>query len=182
MGVTPPREKPKPIKIFCGLIGSPEAIERVKHRLIGTFGEIDCESKLLKFDFTRYYHAEMGENLWRKWISFRPLRERGYLSLAKFLCVRIEKELSDGEKRRINIDPGYLDDAQVVLATTKNYSHRLYIGMGYYAEVTLIYRGGSFHVQEWTYPDYRIDEAISFFSSARNAYLTQIKAVYGTRS
>jgi hypothetical protein len=168
-------EKPKLVKIFCGLIAADEAMAQVRTILTKHFGEIDCESPALPFTFTDYYKAEMGEGLIRKWVSFEILRERAYLPLAKHVAVAIESQLSRGGRRLANIDPGYVDDAQVVLSTAKNYAHRIYIGMGYYAEVTLIYEHGAFKHVPWTYPDYKTPDALRFFNDARNAYAMQVK-------
>jgi hypothetical protein len=171
MGGRPHSESPKPVKIFCGLIGKAEAMGRAQELLVAELGEIDCESQTIDFSFTDYYRDEMGKGLARKWVSFRPRRSRGYLALAKHLAVRIEGDLADGGRRTVNIDPGYIDDAQVVLSTAKNYSHRIYIGMGYYAEVTLTYEHKAFKFLEWTYPDYRSEVALRFLAQARDAYV-----------
>lgn len=169
------REKPKPVKLFCGLIGKREAISEARGLLVGRLGEVDCESPEVAFDFTQYYRDEMGDGLLRKWIAFRDLRERAYVAMAKHLASAAEDALRKNGSRTVNIDPGYIDDAQVVLSTTKNYSHRLYIGMGYYAEVTLIYEHGAFKPLAWTYPDYRSEEALRFLRRARDAYIAQVK-------
>jgi B12-binding domain/radical SAM domain protein len=173
----PRQAKPKRVKIFCGLIGRDESIRDVLEHLIGEFGEVDCETDVREFDSTEYYAEEMGCGLKRKWIGFAPLRERGYLARAKHLCVELELKLASDGNRTINIDPGYVDDAQVVLATTKNFAHRLYIGMGYYAEPTLIYVKGErgYRPLEWTYPDYKTVRALRFFRDARCEYLRQVK-------
>ena len=175
MGSSASRRKPKLIKLFCGMIGSREAILKGVESLGLLFGEVDSENKLIAFDFTDYYRAEMGVGLLRKWISFQTLRERAYLALAKHLGTRLEEELSIGGGRSVNIDPGYVDDAQVVLATAKNYSHRIYIGMGFYAEVSLIYKDKAFRALNWTYPDYQTTDALDFFEQARKAYLRQVR-------
>ena len=176
MAVERRRSRPSRIKIFCGLIGSEESFARAMELLTGPLGEIDCESPVLPFEFTDYYAEEMGEGLLRKWIAFRDLRERGFLSRAKHLGIHTERDLAHGGKRTVNIDPGYVDDAQVVLATAKNFSHRIYIGMGYYAEVTLIYKGKDFRPVEWTYPDYKSPEGLDFFRKVRRAYHTQVRS------
>lgn len=173
----PRRAKPKRVKIFCGLIGREASIRGVLDHLVRELGEIDCETDVLEFDSTDYYAREMGSDLKRKWVAFCSLRERGYLARAKHLCVELELRLADDGNRTINIDPGYVDDAQVVLATTKNFAHRLYIGMGYYAEPTLIYvKGeGGYRPLEWTYPDYKTVRALRFFRDVRCEYLRQVK-------
>ena len=169
------RDKPRPVKLFCGLIARPEALDRARPLLIESFGEIDCESPVLRFDFTSYYADEMGDDLVRKWVAFETLRERAYLARAKHIAVWLEHRLASGARRAVNIDPGYVDAAQVVLATAKNYSHRIYIGLGYYAEVTLTYEHGAFKFLEWTYPDYRTHEGLSFLGAARSAYVIQAR-------
>jgi hypothetical protein len=166
------RDRPKPIKLFCGLIGTAEATAQARDLVAADFGEIDLRSAAVPFVFTGYYSQEMGENLIREWVAFRELRARGYPAIAKHLAVRVEAALAREGKRTVNIDPGYVDDAQVVLTTGKNYSHRLYIGMGYYAEVTLVYDHKVFKPLAWTYPDYRTEEALRFFDDARRAYLS----------
>jgi len=165
------------VKVFCGLILREERLSDVLARLEHEFGEIDCETDLVDFDSTDYYAREMGTGLKRKWAAFRPLRERAYLAEAKHLCVELELELADGPNRTVNIDPGYVDDAQVVLATTKDFAHRVYIGKGYYAEPALIYvKGeGGYRPLEWTYPDYRTVRALRFFRDVRCEYLRQVK-------
>lgn len=173
----PRNPKPKRVKLFCGLIGREGSVRDVLARLGAEFGEVDCETDIRDFDTTEYYAREMGSDLKRKWIAFGPLRERGYLAEAKHLCVELELALSDDGNRTINIDPGYVDDAQVVLATTKNFAHRLYIGKGYYAEPTLIYvKGeGGYRPLEWTYPDYKTVKTLRFFRDVRCEYLRQVK-------
>ncbi len=173
----PRRAKPKRVKIFCGLIGREKSIRDVLAHLEREFGEVDCETDVREFDSTDYYAREMGSGLMRKWVAFGPLKERGYLARAKHLTVELELRLAAGGKRTVNIDPGYVDDAQVVLATTKNFAHRLYIGMGYYAEPTFIYvKGeGGYRPLEWTYPDYKTVRALRFFRDVRCEYLRQVK-------
>jgi hypothetical protein len=79
----------------------------------------------------------------------------------------LERELSSCGKRAVNIDPGYITLSKAVLATTKNYSHRIYLREGIYAEITLAWEKGTFTPRPWTYPDYRTDTAVSFFNRAR---------------
>ncbi|MDH5186329.1 MAG: DUF4416 family protein, partial [candidate division WOR-3 bacterium] len=94
------------------------------------------------------------------------------LTEMKLWTMEIENEFLDtNRRRRINLDPGILTLAKLVLATTKNYYHRIYLGKGIFAEVTLIYRNKQFEPLAWTYPDYRTDTAIDFFQQVRNALL-----------
>ena len=175
MGRAKRRPKPLPVKLFCGLIGSEASIAEAVKRLEREFGVVHFASPVIPFEFTNYYREEMGCDLVRQWIAFEVLRERAYLPRAKHVAVRIERALSVDNKRTVNIDPGYVDNAQVVLATGKNYAHRIYIGMGYYAEATLIHIHGRFRPLEWTYPDCKGRVGISFFEGARSLYRKQMR-------
>jgi hypothetical protein len=163
------------VKLFCGLIGSEASIERAERLLVVELGPLDLRSPYLPFDFTDYYAEEMGTGLKRRWIAFAELRERAYLAQAKHAAVIIEGALSADGRRTVNIDPGYVDDAQVVLSTSKNFSHRIYIGKGYYAEATLIHSGGGFKPLEWTYPDYKNERGPKFFADVRAVYHRQLR-------
>jgi hypothetical protein len=76
-------------------------------------------------------------------------------------------------RRRVNIDPGYVADMKLVLATTKDAAQRVHLGRGIYAEATLHFVSGCFQAQPHTYPDYAADEAIAFFNEVRARYMVQ---------
>ncbi|MBU3958775.1 MAG: DUF4416 family protein, partial [Candidatus Omnitrophica bacterium] len=97
------------------------------------------------------------------------------LAKIKIITNQIEKKLSSAESRRINIDPGYLTLAKLILATTKDYRHRIYLRKGIYAEVTLSYQGKTFCPWEWTFADYKTVEYIDIFNRIRELYAQQIK-------
>jgi len=171
--------EPKPVKLFTGLLtGVPEILASVEDLLQQEFGPVDNESKIIPFDFTDYYREEMGEGIKRKFLSFDRLVDPGKLSEVKLITNEMEEEISAGTdfepERPVNIDPGYVGLSKMVLATTKNYSHRLYLGDGIYAEVTLQYRDGCFQPQSWTYPDYRSEAYIDFFDRVRKRYRRQL--------
>ena len=69
--------------------------------------------------------------------------------------------------RPLNLDPGYITPAKLVLASTKDHAHRIYLRDGIYAEVTLSFRGRKWQPLEWTYPDYRRDDYQRFFTECR---------------
>jgi hypothetical protein len=118
----------------------------------------------------------MGTGLTRVYLAFEPLTPPADLALAKHTAHRLEAAWCTASgQRRVNVDPGYLDLAKVVLATTKDYTHRLYIGAGIFAEVTLRYQHKSFQPWEWTYPDYRELETIAFFNRLREHYRLQLR-------
>jgi hypothetical protein len=134
--------------------------------------EIDLQSEIINFDFSNYYNEEMGEELYRYWISFSPSVQLSEVYKLKILSNEIEKKYfsDDNGNRKVNLDPGYVDGSKLVLFSTKNYSHRVYIGEGIFAEVTLLYKHKQFHILEWTYPDYKTSTAIEFFSKVREVY------------
>ncbi len=164
------------VKLMVGMISNQDYLfEEIKLRLIEEFGAVDYESDLLPFDKTEYYEKEMGKNLSRKFLSFKELMLPHKLVQIKIFTNRIEKEfLDDQKRRRINIDPGYINAGKLVLATTKDWQHRLYLGEGIYGEVTLRFKGGTFSVWEWTYPDYQTTAYIEIFNSIRELYMRKI--------
>ena len=164
--------------MVCGIIASShQDMERGESLLQGAFGTIDLRSEQIPFDQTSYYQGEMGDDLLREWVSFAELVRQDAIAEAKLTTNRLERRLArpDGS-RTVNLDPGYLLPSRLVLATTKDYAHRVYLGEGIYAEVTLIYRAGEFRPLEWTYPDYRGHTALDFFKSVRVTYIAQLGA------
>jgi len=113
--------------------------------------------------------------------SFETLLAPEALASVKRQTNTLERAFAswDGQgwRRRVNLDPGYVDLAKLVLATTKDRQHRLYLGQGMYAEVTLRFTGGHFVPWEWTYPDYRTPEYLSFFDTVRQRYRQQLTAL-----
>lgn len=131
---------------------------------------------MITFDHTDHYQKEMGVNLKRQFISFQRLAKPEWLINLKCFAKRLERKLSVGStksKRQINIDPGYISAGKLVLATNKNHQHRIYLGKGIYAEVTLCFTKGCLRPYQWTYPDYRTEQYINVFNKIRNIYLTQ---------
>ncbi|PIP19823.1 MAG: DUF4416 domain-containing protein [Candidatus Omnitrophica bacterium CG08_land_8_20_14_0_20_41_16] len=161
----------KPVKLTIGFIFKEEInFKKAKRVLIRKFGKIDFESEAIRFNFTDYYEPEFGGGLKRAFVSFRKLIHPRHLSRIKVITNEIERKLSLKNKRVINIDPGYLDLAKLILASTKDYAHRIYLDKGIFAEVTLAFKGNSFRAQEWTYPDYRTEDYISIFNKIRGIY------------
>ena len=128
--------------------------------------------------FTDYYADEMGSSLEKDFIVFTRLEEPEILPSLKRWTNELEKKLSSGGKRIFNLDPGYICDARLVLATTKNYTHRLYLSEGIFGDVHLIYQNHSFREHPWTYPDYRQPEIIGFFNTIRDEYMRQLGQWY----
>ncbi|MDA8098879.1 MAG: DUF4416 family protein [Nitrospiraceae bacterium] len=167
--------KPIPVKLFVGMLASgPEHLLAFEQQLSRAFGPVDLRGEIVSWEHTSYYASEMGGSLKRRFLFFESLRDPGALANAKQVTNRLEADsavMRDGRKRRvINLDPGYVTEAKVVLATTKDFSHRVYIGEDIYAEVTLKYDKSlsDFLPLEHTYPDFRTEHARRLFLQARN--------------
>jgi hypothetical protein len=168
---------PARVKLFCGLLVAPGVSQAdVENTLQEQFGTIVLRSQALPFVQTSYYAREMGEGLTRLYLAFEPLINIPELVAVKHTTNRLESRWATGAgQRRVNLDPGYLDLGKVVLATTKNHAHRLYIGAGIYAEVTLRYQHRRFQAWAWTYPDYQLPLSLSFFQQLRRLYQAQLR-------
>jgi hypothetical protein len=166
---------PIPVKLFAGMLSpEPALFDECAVILCSEFGPIDYESDATLWDTSDYYSDEMGPHLYRKFIFFKELIDPGKLAAIKIFTNSIEERYlrrgSAGPRRRINIDPGYVTEAKVVLATTKDFSHRIYIGENIYAEVTLRYdsKERSFAACGHTYLDFRTESSRILFNTARN--------------
>jgi len=169
-------KKPEPAKLVIGVfLKDKSLLKPVADALGETFGKIDLISPWLSFDFTDYYESEMGRPLYRRMISFIAHIRQADLADIKRHTNAIEGDFAVAGKRRVNIDPGYLIQARFVLATGKNYSHRIYIGKGIYADLTLIYAGGEFTPLPWTYPDYRHVSMCEYLARVRKKYVHDLK-------
>ncbi len=162
-------KEPQKVFAFAGLIYiSDFDIYSALDGLKDLVGGVIKKSDIFPFIHTTYYTNEMGEGLLRQWILFEKLIKPDLLIDLKHKSNEIEKNfLNENGGRKINIDPGLVSLNNIILASTKNYAHRIYLGRGIYAEVTLIYKDRQFRPLEWTYPDYREDSALRFFSESR---------------
>jgi hypothetical protein len=145
---------PQKAKLFIGVIfqESKSPLDNLKNTLRAKFGDIDFESCALDFNYTDHYK----------------------ISGIKTLTNKIERRLSGPSgARSLNLDPGYLNDAKVVLATTKDYSHRIYLKQGIYAEITLAFTKGAFRPYYWSYPDYQTKEYLEIFTQMREIFMAQ---------
>jgi hypothetical protein len=164
---------PPPAKLVCSVLSAdlaglyPVALAGLE----ALFGPVDFASEALPFDFTTYYDRELGTPLARRFLSFARLLPQDGLVAAKLATNALEAKLAgpDG-RRRVNCDPGLLTQERLVLATGKNFSHRIYLGQGIFADLTLVFRAGSWQILPWTFPDYA--------SSAMRAILTAIRDSY----
>lgn len=148
-------KKANPVKLFIAVL-YPERniLDRIMPQLTESLGGIEWESEEIAFTHTSYYR-NIGENLKRVFLVFKELIDPGNLADIKVITNQIETSTKDqNHPRKINLDPGYFDGSKIVLATTKNFSHRVYLGKGIYAEATIKWEKGDFRPFPYTYPDY----------------------------
>lgn len=167
---------PKPAKLVIGVYTKEkERIKSLSEIFVREYGEMDLISAWLPFDFTTYYEREMGRPLFRRLFSFKRMIEQEALSDIKLFTNRIEQAYMENGNRKVNIDPGYMLHARFVLATGKDFSHRIYIGKEIYADLTLIFQNGSFKTLPWTYPDYADRAVQTFLYQVRDKYAFDVR-------
>ena len=174
MGIIRP---PLPVKLFVGVLTSaPQLMPRIEEGLAALFGSIDSRSEPFLFDLTHYYDEEMGTPIYRNFFSFTELIDPSVIGQIKTKTNNLESGFANAMRRSVNLDPGYLEQSKIVLASTKNFSHRILISGGIYAEVTLLYQDGAWRALPWTFPDYKSGRYDEYFSSLRDIYRRQLKA------
>jgi hypothetical protein len=169
---------PPPVKFFTGVLTSiPEVLPEVEERLAALFGAVELRSPLFPFDLTQYYDQTMGTPIYRCFLSFAELMEPSAIAGIKIKTNEMEAAFTEEYRkvqRPINLDPGYLELSKIVLASTKNFYHRILISQGIYAEVTLHFEKGEWRSFPWTFPDFKSDRYHSFFISLRERYRNQL--------
>ena len=179
---------PLPVCRFAGLLASTEEqLAAARRELAQWYGNITAASEVIPFNFTQYYDDEMGPNLLRQWVRFETLFNPEHLAKCKLetnmaetlLARQFGSPSNTGTKphRPINIDPGYVHRYKVILATTKDHSHRVYIAEGIFGEVTLHWHHNRWTAWPWTYADYQSETAQTFFVKARTEYMEQLQRI-----
>ena len=168
-----------PVKLVCGVIYKEEAMyEGVRRRLVGEWGPVDMESPAFAFDLTDYYEPEMGPNLKRRFMSFAGLAAPEILAGMKLRTNEIEEAVrreAGSAGRPVNIDPGYLTAAALVMATAKDFSHRIPLGRGIYAHLEFLFTKTGVKTLDWTYPDFRRGPCQEFFRAVREMSLRRLR-------
>ena len=172
--------QPTDVKLFVGiLISVPELLPQVEQRLVAQFGEIDLRGGPYPFDSTHYYDSEMGNSIQRFFFAFSDLIQPARLADIKVASNEIESAVAQAVttvRRPVNLDPGYMEQAKLVLASTKNFYHRILLAKGIYAEVTQHFENGTWQNFPWTFPDFRCGRYNEFFLLMRNRYRAQLKS------
>jgi hypothetical protein len=161
----------QPAKLVIGsLVSNKKLFREVALDLTQLFGAMDMISGWMDFDYTNYYAKEMGKPLYRRMVAFKRLISQQDIAHIKLETNALEERFSISGKRQVNIDPGYMLYERFVLATGKNFTHRIYIGSGIYADLTLIFQKGAFQRLPWTYPDYSNADMMTFLKQVRDKY------------
>lgn len=168
-----------PVKLVCGVIFREAALyEDVKRRLVAEWGPVDMESPAFAFDLTDYYEPEMGPNLKRRFMSFAGLVGPESLVGLKLCTNDLEEAVhreTGGAGRPVNIDPGYLTASALVMATAKDFSHRIPLGRGIYAHLEFLFTKTGVKTLDWTYPDFRRGPCQEYFRTVRELYLRRLR-------
>lgn len=163
---------PRPVLLLVAVSSRYDAaLDWARERIAAEFGQPGAMSPAFDFTETDYYATTMGTDLKKQFVVVRKPIDPGRLATIKHLTNKWEVEYAASadhpEPRPLNLDPGYLTLAKLVLASTKDHAHRIYLADGIYAEVTLSYRRKQWHAFDWTYPDYRRPDFQRFFTSVR---------------
>jgi hypothetical protein len=170
----------EPVKLFFSVLAvTAELLNETISELSALYGQADFVSEQMSFDYTDYYSPEMGAALVRRFLSMEKLIRPESLPDIKLATNEIEEKSTLSGSRQVNIDPGYLAKAQLILATGKGYAHRPYLRDGIYADLTLFYQGKKFCTLPWTYPDYADEKQLLMLSKIREKYLSQLKIKSG---
>lgn len=165
-----------PAKLFIAVMHRPDfETASLLEQLAVRYGTVDSRCPPYPFG-SSYYEAEMGSGLVKYFVSFEPLLAQERLAQVKRETKRLEEAGADARGRVFNLDPGIITHYSVILATTKGYAHRVYLGGGIYAEPTLLFRRGALDALPWSYPDYQTPAAQGFFREARRRLMEQATA------
>jgi len=168
------------VKLITGLLAASDALlAEASVALAEHYGPIDSASVPTDWTISTYYRDEMGPNIRRQFLSFERLITADELATVKLATNALEDRWRSTSGRQVNIDPGYIAATKLVLASTKDAAHRIYLGHGIYAEVTLLFSNGTFQAHAHTYPDYAAPEAVEFFNGVRATYLALLRDTRG---
>ena len=171
-----------PVKLIVGILACDEQALKASHvPLVNAYGPADLVSEVYPFDMTDYYVNEAGPNMVRQFLAFENLVDPGRLAAIKHETNRTEQELAKQLQtpfpRPVNLDPGFVEPSKLVLASTKNFAHRIYIGERMYAEVTMSYNKGKWETFPFTFPDFKSGRYNNYLSKVRECVVAQQRAL-----
>ncbi len=175
----------KPVLLITAISSRyPEAFDWAAEQTAENWGPIVKKSPVFDFTETGFYSKSMGDDLKKQFIAFENLIDPADIAAQKHVSNQWEQQFAEETdfdvSRPINIDPGYLSEAKLVLVTTKDRDHRIYLKDGIFAEVTLYFRHNEWTKSRWTYPDYQRADFQDFFSECRQ-YLRKKIQQYNRR-
>ena len=166
---------PQLVQLLVGVIYSAADLLRpLEECMVERIGPIECKSAVYDFDVTDYYREEMGTDLGRVFYAFRNLIDPAEIVGVKIAAELIEQAYAKGGRRRVNLDPGYMDFYKLVLASNKFLGHKVYLGKGVYADPTLYYDRG-WKPYEWGFPDFKSGRYDAFLTAVREGYKAKIR-------
>ncbi|MFQ6092177.1 MAG: DUF4416 family protein [bacterium] len=168
--------QPDPVKLFIGVLYSDEQLlRRAKDLLQETYGRIDYESQPFEFTQTDYYVPEMGRPIYRIFLCHEPLIRPNDIAQIKLQTNEIEDRLTFAGKRKVNLDPGYMDTCKAVLASAKYNGPKVYLDHGIWADLILYYEKGTFRPYPWSFPDFKTGRYTRPFLRIRELYKAQLR-------
>lgn len=163
------------VKPIVGMLAaSLELLADAREVVSDRFAPVEMASDPVRWTVSAYYQEEMGEEIWRQFLAMHNLEPADELAVQKLGTNDLEACWRTSRGRQVNLDPGYLDLNKLVLASTKDAAHRVYLGDGIYAEATLRWARGTFAAWPYTYPDYASEHAVAFFNRVRQRYREQL--------
>ncbi|MFQ5709278.1 MAG: DUF4416 family protein [bacterium] len=166
--------EPDPVKLFVGILYSDKSLlQTAVQWLQERFGAIDYRSPSFEFNVTDYYAEEMGTPIFRKFVSFFDLINPKEIVPIKIATNAIEEQLAVAGRRKVNLDPGYMDHNKVILASAKFNSQKIYLNGGIYADPTLWYEKGKFLPYPYSFPDFKSNIYNETFLHIRARYKGQ---------
>jgi len=169
---------PAPVALFVAALYAPSFTDAQAAQLVHQeFGAALQPGLVFDFDFSDYYSKEMGSSLRKAFFLLARFFDPAELPEWKLRAMTLEWQHAREGRRTINLDPGYLDAPKLVLATAKNFAHRIYLGHGVYGDVQLYVKEGRFQINPWTYPDYQMPAHLEFFDRGRKLFMEKSKVL-----
>lgn len=176
MGIA--KQHPLCIQFIAAFSRYESALEWLWDRVAVQLSPIALISSAFPFTESSYYRASMGDQLKKQFAILSNWYDPAKLATHKLMSHDWESDVAEcipfDVERPLNIDPGYMSMTKLVLASTKNREHRVYLRDGIYAEVTLAFRDQQWQHLPWTYPDYQRQDFRVFFHEARKHLAKEI--------
>jgi hypothetical protein len=167
--------EPQPVQLLVGVIfTASDLLDALEADMVDRMGRIGSKSPAFDFDITAYYRDEMGSGLRRVFYAFEDLIDPAAIVEVKLAANLIERAFTEGGRRRVNLDPGYMDFYKLVLVSNKYLGQKIYLGKGVYADPTLYYDKG-WKPYDWGFPDFKSGRYDAFLTEVRSTYKAKIR-------